>query len=131
MAVASRTQGSPIEAVVEMLRGVVEYGSRGSSDQVLEARVRGRRPRDEPVQVVDVCAVMLPPVVLERLRGDVRHQGVMGVGQCGQDVSQFSGLLEAVPRTPTTTIHDWATRNSPLGYNGKARASAAARAPWP
>ena len=100
MALASRAQRSPIEAVVEMLRRVVEYRSRGSSDQVLEARIRRRRPRDQTVQVVDVCAVMLPPVVLEGLRGDVRHQGVMGVGQCGQDMNQFGGLLEAVPRRP-------------------------------
>jgi hypothetical protein len=79
--------------VVPDLRRVVEDAAARLAHDVLERQVLEFGARDELVQVVDVGLVMLAVVELQGFLGDVRGQGVDGIGQGGQLVGHGGSSL--------------------------------------
>jgi hypothetical protein len=93
LAASVRREAIPIEGVVPDLRRVVEDAAARLAHDVLERQVLEFGARDELVQVVDVGLVMLAVVELQGFLGDVRGQGVDGIGQGGQLVGHGGSSL--------------------------------------
>ena len=70
---------------------LLKIGPGGLLDDVVQAHVLEFGPGDELVEVVHVGGVVLAVVIVDRLLGDVRGQGVGGKGQVRQLVLLRSG----------------------------------------
>ena len=100
---------APVERVVPDLGGVVEQRAVGRLDDLLEDACSPRSCPRQLVEVRHVGCVVLAVVVLERLRGDVRGERVLGVGErraarrpwCSfRELVESEAMLPLPPRSP-------------------------------
>jgi hypothetical protein len=82
-------QGVPVESVVPALSSVVEDTTLASLDELLEGLVLIGSTLDQTVELGEITSVMLSIVELDRLRRDVRLQGILSVGELRQSVRHF------------------------------------------
>lgn len=93
LAAAIGLHRGPVEAVIEVLGGVVEKAAgSGLLHDLLDRRVFVLGPLGEIVEIGDIGGVMLAVMELQRFPGKVRRESVNRIGQIGECESHESDL---------------------------------------
>ena len=79
-----RAELREVQIVVQYLSGVVEDGSVGLANDILQRHALELRPGNQPVQVVDIALQMLAMVETDRPGADHRLQCVLSIWKFNQ-----------------------------------------------